>query len=77
MGKYIIEGRGLTKAYKKRLVVDDLNMHVKKGEIYGFVGPNGAGKSTTLKMLLNLTKPDSGEFYVDGLLFSENKIRTG
>lgn len=72
MGKYIIEGRGLTKSYKKRIVVDDLNMHVKKGEIYGFVGPNGAGKSTTLKMLLNLTKPDSGEFYVDGLSVSEN-----
>lgn len=72
VGQYIIEGRGLTKAYKKRIVIDDLNMHVKRGEIYGFVGPNGAGKSTTLKMLLNLTKPDSGEFYVDNLSVSEN-----
>ena len=57
----IIATSNLTKAYKGKVVVDKVNLHVKKGEIYGFVGPNGAGKSTVMKMLLNLVRPDSGE----------------
>ena len=43
---YIMETVGLRKAYKDNIVVDDVNMHISKGAIYGFVGPNGAGKST-------------------------------
>ena len=58
---YIIATSNLTKSYKGKVVVDKVNLHVKKGEIYGFVGPNGAGKSTVMKMLLNLVRPDSGE----------------
>jgi len=64
--EYIMETRDLVKSYKNRTVVDAVNIHVKKGEIYGFVGPNGAGKSTVMKMLLNLTQPDSGEVYMFG-----------
>ncbi|MCM1026443.1 MAG: ATP-binding cassette domain-containing protein [Roseburia sp.] len=64
--EYLIETRNLVKSYKNRTVVDAVNLHVKKGEIYGFVGPNGAGKSTVMKMLLNLVQPDSGEAYLFG-----------
>lgn len=63
---YVIETRNLVKAYKGKVVVDSANVHVKRGEIYGFVGPNGAGKSTVMKMLLNLTQPDSGEVFLWG-----------
>ena len=51
-------------------------MHVVNGEIYGLVGPNGAGKSTMLKMLLNLTKPDMGEFTIDGVSVQKNGYQT-
>ncbi len=63
---YIIATSNLTKSYKEKVVVDKVNLHIKKGEIYGFVGPNGAGKSTIMKMLLNLVRPDSGTVYVLG-----------
>ena len=55
---YIMETVGLRKAYKDNIVVDDVNMHISKGAIYGFVGPNGAGKSTVMKMILSLIQPD-------------------
>lgn len=51
---YIMETVGLRKAYKDNIVVDDVNMHISKGAIYGFVGPNGAGKSTVMKMILSV-----------------------
>lgn len=63
---YIMETLDLVKSYKGKKAADTVNIHVKQGEIYGFVGPNGAGKSTVMKMLLNLTKPDSGEVYIFG-----------
>lgn len=63
---YIMETHNLVKSYKNKTVVDSVNIHVKKGEIYGFVGPNGAGKSTVMKMLLNLTQPDSGYVCIFG-----------
>lgn len=63
---YIMETLDIVKSYKGKRVADTINIHVKQGEIYGFVGPNGAGKSTVMKMLLNLTKPDSGEVHIFG-----------
>ncbi|MTI67659.1 MAG: ABC transporter ATP-binding protein [Firmicutes bacterium] len=62
----IISTNGLTKKYKNQVVVDNLNLTVKKGEIYGFLGNNGAGKTTTMKMLLGLTKPTSGSINLFG-----------
>ena len=59
--KEIVKTNGLTKRYNDALSVNNLNMSVKEGRIYGFLGPNGAGKSTTLKMLLDLVKPTAGE----------------
>lgn len=72
--EYIVETNKLTKLYKDKKVVNNVNIHVKKGEIYGFVGPNGAGKSTVLKMLLNLVKPDSGEIKIFGKKVDDNNF---
>ena len=63
---YIMETVGLRKAYKGNVVVDEVNIHIPKGAIYGFVGPNGAGKSTVMKMILNLIQPDAGEVQLLG-----------
>ncbi|WP_088014901.1 ABC transporter ATP-binding protein [Gottfriedia acidiceleris] len=63
---YIIQTNQLTKNYKGTTVVSNVNMHVKKGEIYGFLGPNGAGKTTVMKMIMNLIKPTSGEIIISG-----------
>lgn len=63
---YIIRTNQLTKAYQGKNVVTNVNMTVKKGEIYGFLGPNGAGKTTIMKMLTNLVKPTSGEIELFG-----------
>lgn len=64
--QYIVITNNLSKSFKAKKAVDMVNLHVKKGEIYGFVGPNGAGKSTILKMLLNLIKSDSGDIEIFG-----------
>ncbi len=69
---YIIETLNLVKSYKDKKAVNAVNIHVKQGEIYGFVGANGAGKSTVMKMLLNLTKPDSGEVHIFGEKIGDN-----
>jgi len=66
-----IETKNLTKTYKSRSlgnvsVVDQLNLSVEEGEIFGFLGPNGAGKTTTIKMLLGIIYPTTGEGYVLG-----------
>lgn len=71
---YIIETHDLKKIYKDKPVVNNVNLHVKKGEIYGFVGPNGAGKSTLMKMLLYLIKPDSGEIVIFGNKVTPNNF---
>ena len=56
----------LNKQIGGKAIVSDLNMHVAKGEIYGFLGPNGAGKTTTMKMITNQWKPTSGEIVLFG-----------
>lgn len=63
---YIMETVGLRKSYKGNVVVNNVNIHVPKGAIYGFVGPNGAGKSTVMKMILNLIQPEAGEVQLFG-----------
>lgn len=64
----VLKTYGLTKKYGKQTVLDNINMTVNKGDIYGFVGKNGAGKSTLLRVLLKSTKATSGTFQIfDGL----------
>lgn len=62
----VITTRGLTKQFKTHTAVDSLDLDVPQGQVYGFLGPNGSGKSTTMKMLLGLTQPTSGEIEVLG-----------
>lgn len=57
---YILQANHLTKTIGGRDIVKDVDIHVKKGEIYGFLGPNGAGKTTVMKLAANLWKPTSG-----------------
>ena len=73
MGNYIIETRGLTKKYGNQTSVSNLNIHVKKGRIYGLLGRNGAGKTTTMRMLLGLTQPTSGEVQIFGKTLVNNE----
>jgi ABC-2 type transport system ATP-binding protein len=63
----VIVTRGLTKRYGRVVAVEDLNLEVEEGEVFGLLGPNGSGKTTTILMLLGLTEPTSGEARVLGL----------
>lgn len=63
---YIIETKNLTKTFPNKLAVDHVNMHVKRGDIYGFIGKNGAGKTTTMKLILGLINPSEGEITLFG-----------
>ena len=60
-----LRGEGLTKIYRKRRVVDDIDISVTQGEIVGLLGPNGAGKTTTFYMLVGLIPPDRGQVFLD------------
>jgi ABC-2 type transport system ATP-binding protein len=66
----VIEVRGLTKRYGDVLAVDDLSFDVRPGKVTGFLGPNGAGKSTTMRMVLGLDRPTSGQALVHGRPFA-------
>lgn len=63
----VIETHGLTKRYGRVVAVEDLNLEVQEGEVFGLLGPNGSGKTTTILMLLGLTEPTRGEARVLGL----------
>ena len=63
---YVIETQNLTKKYNSFLVVDGLNLRIKKGEVFGFLGPNGAGKTTSIKMMVGLLKPTKGRVLIEG-----------
>lgn len=70
MTDHAIEVRGLTKKYGRRTAVEDLSFVVPRGSIVGLLGPNGAGKSTTLRALVGLLTPTSGDSIIDGVPFS-------
>ena len=73
MTNYVIETHDLTKKYGSQVSVSHLNIHVKRGRIYGLLGRNGAGKTTTMRMLLGLTAPTSGEVSIFGKPFVGNE----
>lgn len=64
----------LTKKYGEKNAVNDLSLHIKPGEIYGFIGHNGAGKTTTIKSCAGILQFDSGEITVGGISVKENPI---
>ena len=65
----MIKLNNISKSYNKGNIkaVDDINLEIKSGEIFGFLGPNGAGKTTTIKMIVGLLKPDEGNITLDGV----------
>ncbi len=63
---YILQTSQLTKKIRNKELVSDVDIHISKGEIYGFLGPNGAGKTTVMKMITNLWKPDRGSIEIFG-----------
>lgn len=65
---------GLSKTYGVKKAVDGLSLHIKKGEIYGFIGHNGAGKTTTLKACCGILDFDEGNIYVDGVSVKDDPI---
>jgi ABC-2 type transport system ATP-binding protein len=67
----MIEADGLTKRYGKTVAVDDLSFTVEPGRVTGFLGPNGAGKSTTMRLILGLDHPNSGQIRIDGKRYRE------
>lgn len=65
-GGSVLAGVGLTKTYKRRVVVDHVDIEVRQGEIVGLLGPNGAGKTTMFYMIVGLVRPDDGDIQFDG-----------
>lgn len=63
-----------TKTYGEKKAVDDLTLHIRQGEIYGFIGHNGAGKTTTLKSVAGIMQFDSGEILIDGTSIQKDPI---
>ncbi|MFR1724345.1 ABC transporter ATP-binding protein [Emergencia timonensis] len=64
----------LTKIYGEKKAVDNLSLHIQKGEIYGFIGHNGAGKTTTIKSCCGILKFDEGEIFVDGVSIKDHPL---
>nr|WP_319373049.1 ATP-binding cassette domain-containing protein [uncultured Methanobacterium sp.] len=64
--EFIIEANNLFKSFGDFVAVDNLNLKIKKGEVFGFLGPNGAGKTTSIKMMVGLLRPTGGEILIDG-----------
>ncbi len=73
-GNKIIEINSLTKDFKELRAVNNLNLNVFEGDIFGFLGPNGAGKSTTIRMLLSLIRPTEGTIKLFGKSLQKNRI---
>lgn len=76
--EYIIETKELVKQFPGKLAVDHISMHVKKGDIYGFIGKNGAGKTTTMKLILGLLEPTEGSIFLYGSdKLDQHRIKIG
>ncbi|MDP1419654.1 ABC transporter ATP-binding protein [Peribacillus simplex] len=75
MNDQIVVTNELTKKYKKHTSVDELNLRIERGQIYGFLGPNGAGKTTTIRMLLGLIKPTKGSIEIFGQNLIKNRLQ--
>lgn len=72
--QYVLETQRLTKCYKQTPVVDQLDLQIKEGDIYGFLGPNGAGKTTTIRMLLGLINSSQGDINFFGKPLKGNRL---
>ena len=70
----VLETNSLSKKYKEHLAVDHVNMHIEKGDIYGFVGENGAGKTTIIRLVTGLASPTEGDYNLFGINSNDGKI---
>lgn len=70
----IIKLNNLLKRYGQNIVVDNINLDIEEGEIFGLLGPNGAGKSTTINMICGLSKPTQGDIEIDGISLERNPL---
>ena len=70
----VLETNSLSKKYKEHLAVDHVNMHIEKGDIYGFVGENGAGKTTIIRLVTGLASPTDGDYNLFGINSNDGKI---
>ena len=77
MNEYAVVAKGLSKSYKDFVALDDLNLEISKGEIFGLLGHNGAGKTTTVNLLTTLLKPTSGSVTIGGFdaALNPNEVR--
>ncbi len=73
--EYILETKALEKKYNKFKAIDNLNMHIPKGAIYGLIGKNGAGKTTLIRLICSLQKPTSGTFMMYGVSNTDKKMK--
>ena len=64
----------LTKIYGDKKAVDDLSLHIRPGEIYGFIGHNGAGKTTTIKACCGILQQEEGDIWIDGVSIREDPL---
>jgi len=74
MNKIILEIKNLTKYYGKVKGIENLNLKLQEGEIFGFIGPNGAGKSTTIRSIMNLINKNSGEILIENKIFNKEDL---
>ena len=75
MSDFIIETNTVNeKVWVNKELLDDVDLKVQKGEIYGFLGPNGAGKTTTIRMLLGLARPTKGSIHIFGKDVKKEKL---
>lgn len=72
---YILQTRGLSKRYKKHMAVDHVDMHIRRGDIYGFVGENGSGKTTIIRLITGLISPTTGNYDLFGIPSDFSEIR--
>jgi len=78
VNEFIIEAKNLFKSFGDFVAVDNLNLKIKRGEVFGFLGPNGAGKTTSIKMIVGLLRPTGGEILIDGEdIASADRLKIG
>ena len=66
--------KNLTKTFGEKVAVNNLNLHIAAGEIYGFIGHNGAGKTTTLRSVVGIQKFDNGEITINGISVKKDPL---
>ena len=72
--EFILETQNLEKIYKKNRILNNVNIHIEKGAIYGLIGKNGAGKTTLMRLICGLQKPTSGIYLINNIPNTDKKI---